>query len=129
DEALEAAREAMKDPNSECSKLFSSSGKNGLEELNKLIKKGKIKIKDTSVAKYLSSNGRLSGNPNLQAVTKGGTVYINTAGTVFRGTYATIVNGVYRDPTHLFDGFSPLQVLAATIIHELLHVTGSLEPE
>jgi len=56
-DANAAAKNALKDRNSDCGKLFSKG--NGLGLLNK----GNIKVKDTSVPKNLSPTGKFSGNP------------------------------------------------------------------
>jgi hypothetical protein len=113
----------LKDPNSDCAKLFSKG--NGLDLLNK----GKIKVKDTSVPKSLSPTGKLSGNPLVGAVTKGSNIYINPSARTTLGTHALISNGVYKDSSGLFNGFSPVDVLAAIIIHEELHKSGNFETE
>ena len=126
-DAIALARKTLEDSNGDCAKLFSE--RNGLELLNKLSSKGKIKIQDTSVPRNYSPTGRLQDNPRIAGITQGGKVYLNPRSRVISGTYAPIVNGLYNDRTGLYNGFSPLQVLAATIIHELLHVSGDYPPE
>jgi hypothetical protein len=122
-DAIAAAKNAVKDPNGDCAKLFSKG--NGLDLLNK----GNIKVKDTSVPKNLSPTGKLSGNPLVGAVTKGNNIYINPSARTTLGTHAPISNGVYKDSSGLFNGFSPVDVLAAIIIHEELHKSGDFETE
>jgi hypothetical protein len=107
--------------------LFSKG--NGLELLNKLEKQGKLKIKDTSVPKYLSSTGRLKDNPRISGIAKGGSAYFNANSRLILETYAPVVDGVYADRTGLFNGFSPMQAFAAAVMHEALHIGGDFPPE
>lgn len=124
--AIEAAKNALQN-NQACRDLFSKE--NGLDLLNKLGKKGKIKIGDTGVPKTLSSTGRLKDAAGLGGVTKGGTIYINPNSKLTSGTYAAIVNGVYNNPVGTFGGLSPTDALAALIVHETLHVSKDFPPE
>jgi hypothetical protein len=65
--AIAAARNTLQN-NQACRDLFSKG--NGLDLLNKLDKKGKIKIGDTGVPKTLSPTGRLKDAGDLGGVAK-----------------------------------------------------------
>jgi hypothetical protein len=99
--------------------LFSKA--NGLDKLNELVQKKRIKVEDTSVPKRLSQTGRLKDAPGIGEVEKGGKIYINPGSTVMQGTYR------YDSPVVAFSGLSPTQALASLIIHGLRHVTKDIE--
>ncbi|MGH9904947.1 MAG: hypothetical protein ACRD8U_05095, partial [Pyrinomonadaceae bacterium] len=118
-DAINSARNALeKDP---CKSLFSKG--NGLDKLNELVKKKKIKIGDTGVPKSLSPTGRLKDAPDLGEIEKGGKVFLNPSSGIMKGTYP------YHSPTASLGGISPTDALAALIIHGVLHVTKDIEPD
>jgi len=94
---------------------------NGLEKLNELVKKNKIKIVDTGIPKALSPTGKLSGAPGIGAYAKEGKVFLNPA--------SSIVNGTFNPGTAVFGGISAADALATLIIHDLLHITKDLPSE
>lgn len=111
----------MKDPKGPCAGLFSKG--NGLDLLNKLEKKGKIKIADTKVRLFGGPEQHLVDRPDVGGVTKGDTIYLNPTNSVTKGTYP------YNHPTAVLSGLTPVEGLAAHILHELLHVSGDFKPE
>jgi hypothetical protein len=118
--AIDAARDALKDPKSPCAELFSKG--NGLEKLNELARKGKIKIGDTGIPKALSpTTGKLSGNPGIGAYAKDGKIFLNPA--------SSIVKGTLNPGTAVFGGMSAADALATLIIHDLRHLTKDLPAE
>ena len=118
-DAIDSARKALEaDP---CKSMFSKG--NGLDKLNELVKKKKIKIGDAGVPKTLSSTGRLKDAPGLGEIEKGGKIFLNPSSTVMKGTYP------YDSPTAAFGGLSPTNALAALIIHGVLHVAKDIEPD
>ncbi|HLN98460.1 MAG TPA: RHS repeat-associated core domain-containing protein [Pyrinomonadaceae bacterium] len=117
--AIDAARDALKDPKSPCAELFAKG--NGLEKLNELAKKGKVKIGDTSIPKSLSPTGELSGAPGIGAYAKDGKIFLNPA--------SSIVKGTLNPGTAVFGGMSAADALATLIIHDLRHVTKDLPSE
>jgi len=118
-DAIDSARKALEaEP---CKSLFSKG--NGLDKLNELVKKNKIKIGDTRVPKTLSPNGRLKDAPGLGEIEKGGKIFLNPSSSVMRGTYP------YSSPSVAFSGLTPTNALAALIIHGVLHVTKDIEPD
>jgi len=119
DDALNSARKALKDPKSDCSKLFSKG--NGLDLLNKLAKKGKIRIGDTGIPKALSPTGRLTGAPGIGAYAKDAKIFLNPA--------SSIVKGTLNPGAAVFGGMSSADALGTLIIHELRHLTGDLASE
>lgn len=118
-DAIDAARKALEA--GPCKSLFSKG--NGLNKLNELVNKKKIKIEDTGVPKTLSPTGRLKDAPGLGEIEKGGRVFLNPSSTIMRGTYP------YNSPTAAFGGLSPTNALAALIIHGVLHVNKDMEPD
>lgn len=117
--AIDAARDALKDPNSPCAELFSKG--NGLEKLNELARKGKIKIGDTKIPKALSPTGKLSGAPGIGAYAKDGKIFLNPA--------SSIVKGTLNPGAPVFGGMSAADALATLIIHDLRHLTKDLPSE
>jgi len=117
--AIDAARDALKDPKSPCAELFSKG--NGLEKLNELAKKGKIKIGDTGIPKALSPTGKLSGAPGIAAYAKDGKIFLNPSSSVVKGTL--------NPRTAVFGGMSTADALGTLLIHELRHLTKDLPGE
>lgn len=108
----------LADPNGPCAGLFKKG--NGLSTLNELDKKNKIKIADTKVKLFGGPEKLLSSMPGVGAVITSKGVFINPAGRIAQGN---------PSQTGPFGKLTPLEAMAATIIHEDAHKTGDFPYE
>jgi hypothetical protein len=117
-DAIKLAKQLLADPKGPCAGLFKKG--NGLSTLNGLEKKNKIKIADTKVKLFGGTERLLSTMPGVGAVITSKGIFINPVGRIALGN---------PSPAGPFGKLTPLEGMAATIIHEDAHKTGDFPYE
>ena len=117
-DAINLAKMLLEDPKGPCAGLFKKG--NGLSTLQKLEKDNKIKIKDVKTSVFGGPKRPLSSMPNVSAVNTKEGVFINPVGRIARGD---------PSPTGPFAALTPLEAMAALIVHETAHRTGDFPYE
>ncbi|MBL8167034.1 MAG: RHS domain-containing protein, partial [Acidobacteria bacterium] len=130
---VDEAKQALKDPNGDCAKLFNKG--NGSSKLGELDKANKIKLGN---AKVTTSNGQtmeMKTHNGFAGLYQGGQITISQYSSYYTGTYQgkdskgnEVTKGMYEKGSRFY-GYTPTQALAAILIHEVAHATGDFPPE